>query len=284
VIARVTRTAEEELGSPPCRYAFIVHGSEGRREQTLLTDQDNAIVYQEDGTAARRYFPQLASRVVRGLVQASFPRCAGGFMATNWCRPLTEWESLFESWVAEPEPDALLGAANFFDFRRVWGTLALDPLDRVLERAADNRIFLAHLAAAGLRFRPPIGLFRQLKDDDGGIDLKKGGILPIVSLARVVGLEAQCRSRSTLDRLEAAGDAGLLSSDGAEGLSEAYRYLHRLRLEHQLKAHQAGQPVSNVIPLDDLVSLERRHLKDSFSLIRDNQDWLAQRFDVDRLG
>ncbi len=284
VIARVARAAEEDLGPPPCRYALMVHGSEGRREQTLLTDQDNALVYLEDGTASRRYFPQLADRVVRGLVRASFPRCAGGFMATNWCRPLAEWESLFQSWLAEPEPEALLGAANFFDFRRVWGTLELDPLENILDRAADNRIFLAHLAAAGLKFRPPLGLFRSFKDTDGGLDLKKGGILPIVSLARVVGLEARCRSRATLDRLEAAGEAGILSEDGAESLEEAFRYLHRLRLEHQLRESKAGDSVDNIVPLDNLVSLERRHLKDSFALIRDTQDWLAQRLETDRLG
>ncbi len=284
VIARVARAAEEELGPPPCRYALMVHGSEGRREQTLLTDQDNALVYLENGKAARRYFPQLANYVVRGLVHASFPRCAGGFMAVNWCKPLTEWESLFASWVAEPEPEALLGAANFFDFRRVWGTLALDALDGVLDDAAGNRIFLAHLAAAGLRFRPPLGLFRTLKDENGGIDVKKGGILPIVSLARVVGLEAGCRSRATLDRLQAAREAGILSTDGADGLSEAFRYIHRLRLEHQLRAHAGGRPIDNRIPLAELVSLERRHLKDSFALIREIQESLTQRFGTDRLG
>jgi len=284
VIARIARAAEEDLGAPPCRYALMVHGSEGRREQTLLTDQDNALVYLDDGAEPRRYFAQLADRVVRGLVQASFPRCAGGFMATNWCKPLADWQTLFASWISEPEPEALLGAANFFDFRRVAGSLDLDPLDDVLERAAGNRIFLAHMAAAGLRFRPPLGLFRTLKDTDGGIDLKKGGILPIVSLARVVGLEAGCRSRSTLDRLELAAEAGILSEDGAEGLAEAFRYLHRLRLEHQLGQSKAGRPIDNVIPLDELVSLERRHLKDSFALIRDTQDWIAQRFETDRLG
>ena len=284
VMARVARAAEEELGPPPCRYALLVHGSEGRREQTLLTDQDNALVFLDDGDEARSYFSEFGGRVVKALVHASFPRCAGGYMADTWCKPLAEWRSLFESWVRTPEPEALLGAANFFDFRRVWGSLSVDPLDEVILGAADNNIFLAHLAAGGLRFRPPLGLFRTFKDEDGGIDLKKGGILPIVSLARVVGLEAGCRSRNTLDRLDAAREEGILSTDGAEGLAEAFRYLHRLRLETQLAAHRAGKPISNTIPLDDLVSLERRHLKDSFGQIREIQEWLAQRFDADRLG
>jgi len=284
VMARVARAAEEDLGPPPCRYALMVHGSEGRREQTLLTDQDNALVYLDETEEAGAYFTELGKRIVGALVQASFPRCAGGFMADAWCKPLAEWRSTFAKWVTEPEPEALLGAANFFDFRRVWGTLSLDPLDDVIAGAADNRIFLAHLAAGGLRFRPPLGLFRTFKDEDGGIDLKKGGILPIVAIARVVGLEAGCRSRRSLDRLDAAHDAGIISGDGAEGLSEAFRYLHRLRLENQLNAHRAGRPISNTIPLEELVSLERRHLKDSFAQIREIQEWLAQRFDADRLG
>ena len=181
VMARVTRLAEEELGSPPCRYALMVHGSEGRREQTLLTDQDNALVYLDDTAEARSYFTELGKRLVSSLVQASFPRCAGGFMADSWCKPLSEWRALFESWVSQPEPEALLGAANFFDFRRVWGSLSLDILDDVILGAADNRIFLAHLAAGGLRFRPPLGLFRSCSSWSSW-QRRRSPIFPMLSL------------------------------------------------------------------------------------------------------
>ena len=195
-------------------------------------------------------------------------------MADRWCRPLSTWRQMFRSWIEEPEPEALLGAANFFDFRAIAGRLSLDPLESVIGNAAGNRIFLAHLARAGLRFTPPLGLFRTLKDEDGGIDLKRGGII----------LEAGSSVRSTVDRLTAAGDAGALSRDGAAELAEAFRTLHRLRLEHQLRCHRGGRAISNAVPLDELTPGERRHLKEIFGLIRSVQEATARRFDVHQLG
>ena len=284
VIVRVVHEAETALGPPPCRYAFMVHGSEGRREQTLLTDQDNALVYADDTEAAADYFKALGERVVEGLVRASFPRCAGGYMATSWCHPLSRWYRLFQDWIREPEPEALLGAANFFDFRRVAGSLALDELDAVVESAGENRIFLAHLARAGLRFKPPLGLFRTLKEDEDGIDLKKGGIIPVVCIARVYGLEAGSTDRSTIERLGAAAEHEILSRKDVDELAEGYRFLLKLRLEHQLRCHHAGRRISNAVPLDGLNPGERGHLKGVFGLIRRAQESMAQRFDVDRLG
>jgi CBS domain-containing protein len=262
----------------------MVHGSEGRREQTLLTDQDNALVYADGAPDAAGYFKALGERTVDGLVRASFPRCAGGYMASRWCHPLDEWCHLFRGWINEPEPDALLGAANFFDYRKVYGELSLDPLEEIVRGAGENKIFLAHLARAGLRFKPPLGLFRTLKEDEDGINLKRGGIIPIVSMARVHGLEAGSSARPTVDRLGAASDAGVLSHQGADELSEAFRYLHRLRLEHQLRNYRNGDPVTNAVPLDELSSGERSHLKEIFGLIRSMQDSMAQRFNVDHLG
>lgn len=284
VIGRVLRRAEEALGPAPCAWAFIVHGSEGRREQALLTDQDNAIVYAEHSQAAEGYFARLARAAVDGLVQASFPPCAGGFMATNWCRPLADWRGMFQRWIAAPEPDALLEAANFFDFRKITGTLDLGSLDDEIAAAGRNRLFLAQLARAGISFRPPLGLFRTLKEEAGGIDLKRGGLMPIVGLARLHALEAGSTARGTLERLAAARAAGVLSGDGAEQLGEAFRFLFRLRLERQLQLHRGGGPPSNHVPLDLLTPLERRHLKDSFSLIREMQEAAGSRFAVDHLG
>lgn len=284
VIARVVREAEGELGPPPCHYAVMVHGSEGRREQTLLTDQDNALVYHEEVSGAAAYFGELGKRLVEGLVQASFPRCPGGYMASRWCHPLEVWTRLFRGWIEEPEPEALLGAANFFDHRRVCGELSLEPLEAIQRTAGSNRIFLAHLAAAGLQFKPPLGLFRTIKEEEGGIDLKKGGIIPIVGMARVHALEAGSSARSTVERLDASASAGTLSRDGAEALGEAFRFLHRVRLEHQLRCIRHGSVVTNALPLDELTSSERRHLKEVFGLIRSMQEAMALRFSVDHLG
>jgi CBS domain-containing protein len=284
VVVRLLQHAEEVLGTPPCPYAWIVFGSEGRREQALLTDQDNAIVYRSEVPDAADYFDRLAHKVVSGLTEAGFPPCPGGFMATNWCKPLDEWVGLFGSWVERPEPDALLDASNFFDFRSVHGALSLEPLQRILDGAHANHVFLAHLTAAGLRFRPPLGLFRTLKEDEGGIDLKKGGLLPLVSMARVYALEARSRARGTVSRLDAASEAEVLSREGYELTAEAFRFLFRLRLEKQLEARRAGRQPSNRVSTDQLSANERRHLKDAFRQVHQMQEALAHRWRVDALG
>ncbi len=253
-------------------------------EQTLLTDQDNALVYGDDTTEAKTYFAALTQRVVNGLIAARFPPCRGGFMATNWHRPLAEWIRLFHGLIRTPEPRALVEAANFFDFRPVHGDLSLEALRGVLLHAGGEKIFLAHLAKAALGFRPPLGLFRQIRAEEGGVDLKKGGIIPIVSLARLFALEAGVEARPTLERLAGAARAGALSHEGSETLSEAFRFLLRLRLQDQLRTMRIGQPPGHKARLEDVSPLERRHLKETFLAIREMQEATALRYAVERLA
>lgn len=284
--SRLLRLAQDRLGSPPRSYAWIVHGSEGRREQALLTDQDNALVY-DDGPAedgAAEYFAALAREVVEGLVALGIPRCPGDFMATAWCHPLSRWRRTFAGWLEAPEPEALLEAANFFDFRRIHGDLSTEPLEEVMARAPDHPTFLAHMARNALAFRPPLGLFHRIRRRDGGVDVKKGGVLPIVAMGRLWALEAGVRERGTLARLAAASEAGTLSGEGAEDLSEAFRYLLRQRLDHQLAARRAGKPADNRLEVADLAPLERRHLKDTFLSVREMQSAVAQRYNLGLLG
>ncbi len=276
--------AEERLGPPPTPYAWMVFGSEGRMEQALLTDQDNALVYESESPEAVDYFEKLAGFVVEGLIQAGFPPCPGGYMATHWRKPLSEWEKLFRHWLHSPMPQELLEAQIFFDFRSVHGELSLEPLERLLAQSADHSIFLAQLARASLKFHPPMGLFRRIREEDGGVDLKKGGIAPIVSLARVYALEARSQAKGTVERLQAAARENKLSQDGAETLIEAFGFLMRLRLREQLSALRRGEPPSNKVPLESLSPLERRHLKEAFLQVREMQEALSQRFHTDRLG
>ncbi|WP_018467291.1 putative nucleotidyltransferase substrate binding domain-containing protein [Calidithermus timidus] len=276
--------AENRLGAPPTPYAWIVFGSEGRMEQTLLTDQDNALIYQDDLPEARPYFAHLADFVVQGLLQAGFPPCPGGYMATRWHKPLTEWERLFDRWIQQPSPQELLEAQIFFDFRPVRGNLSLQSLEQLVTHSGQRRIFLAQMARSALQFRPPLGFFRRIREEEGGVDLKKGGIAPIVSLARVYALEAQSPARGTLERLEAAARAGKLSAEGAENLAEAFNFLTRLRLREQLGALRRREAPGNKVPLEALSALERRHLKEAFVLLRELQEALGQRFQTDLLG
>jgi CBS domain-containing protein len=281
LLARILRWAEADLGPPPCPYAWLVFGSEGRMEQTLLTDQDNALVYAEEGEHARKYFAALAERAIEDLVAAGFPRCPGGYMATSWSGPLAQWEDRFSGWLDTPTPQALLEASIFFDFRAVHGHLSVDSLERIVGRARTARTFLAAMAKSALTFRPPGGLLLRLRGESSRVDLKLKAISSIVFLARVYGLEASARTSNTIGRLRAAFEAGLITRDTAETLSESYRYLLQLRLREQLRMIVAGQPPVNVIALSDLSSIERSRLRDVFRAIEAWQERASYHYRTD---
>ncbi len=280
LVKRLLHLAEADLGPPPTPYAWLVFGSEGRMEQTLLTDQDNALVYFEDSPEARTYFERLAEKIISKLIEVGFPPCPGGYMATNWCHPLAEWEEMFNNWLTQPDPQALMEAGIFFDFRLVHGDLIPDSLDNILIQANDYPVFMAQMANAAIEFRPPLGFFGGIRADEGQVDLKKRGIAPIVALGRLYGLEAQSTARTTIERLEAAAADGLLSQEGVNALIDAFRYLLGLRLREQLQKIEADQQPDNDIQLDHLSSREKRRLKEAFKVIRDMQEATAQRFNT----
>jgi CBS domain-containing protein len=275
---KLLRLAEARLGPAPCPYAWLALGSEGRMEQVLLSDQDNALVYRDRTPAAHAYFEALAERVVAGLLRAGFPPCPGGYMATNWRRPLADWQAAFRQWVQTPEPQALLQAEVFLDFRRVHGELSTAPLDGILRAGAGSQLFLVQLARAATKFGPPLGPFGRIRSEDGQVDLKRGGIAAIVLLGRVYALAAGSLARPTLERLEAAAAAGTLSRGGAEALADTFRFLIRLRLREQLARLAAGRAPENRVRLEDLSALEQRRLRDAFRAVAELQKATSMRF------
>ncbi len=281
LITRILRWAEADLGPPPTPYAWLVFGSEGRMEQMVLTDQDNALVWGEDAPGAREYFGALAEKAIANLVAAGFPRCPGGYMSTNWLGSLDGWEERFRGWLEKPTPQALLEASIFFDFRAVHGHLDVSRLRAVTARAAAARTFLSAMAKSAVTFRPPGGLGLRLRSESSRFDMKLKGISPIVFLARVYGLEAASRTSNTLDRVRAAVAAGLIEQDTCETLSEAYRFLLRVRLRVQIQAISEGRPPSNLVSLSDLSSMERSRLRDAFRAIEVWQERAAYHFRTD---
>jgi CBS domain-containing protein len=280
LIRRLLVWAERDLGEPPCPYAFLVFGSEGRLEQTLLTDQDNALVYRDDDEAARSWFRRLAHTVVSDLVSAGFPPCPGGYMATNHAGSLSEWIARFASWVDTPKAEAILAAGIFFDHRSAGGGLDLAPLADVVARTHRNAPFLSHLARAAIAFRPPLGAFRRIELENGGVDLKKGGIAPIQGLARLWALDAGVRVTPTVDRLRAATAAGLLDAETGEALEEAFVFLLGLRLREQIRALSEGRAPGNHVAVDALSPSEKRHLKEAFLAVRTAQKDAVSRYQV----
>ncbi len=251
-------------------------------EQTLLTDQDNAIVWHAEEPETRGWFVAFAERVNADLEAAGFPRCPGGYMARTWNGTLAEWTRRFEEWVDAPSPDAVLRAAIFFDFRRVAGTLELAPLERVLAGAASKPVFLRFLARAALEFKPPPMFVLTLRGKST-VDLKLHGIAPVALLARCYALELGGGERNTVARIEAAARAGRLPEDTFAAVAEAYRFLLGLRLRLQLDRLRKGEPASSAVPLAELTAVERSHVKDALRAVKGFQDAGALHFRTDFL-
>jgi CBS domain-containing protein len=275
---KLLRLAEDNLGPPPCRYAWLALGSEGRMEQVLATDQDNALAYADDTADAGAYFGALAERVVGGLVHAGFPPCPGGYMATRWHRPLAAWEQTFRQWVTRPEPQAVLEAEVFLDVRRAHGELSVATLERTLRESAREPLFLVQVARAALRFRPPLGVFGRVRADEGEIDVKRGGLAAIVLIGRLAGLAARSPARSTLERLRDGAAARALGADTAEALADSFRFLTGVRLRQQLRTLAAGGEPGNAVSLASLSDLERRRLREALRAVADAQRAVATRY------
>lgn len=293
LLVRLLRDAEEALGPPPCPYDWLVLGSEGRYEQTLHTDQDNALVYADDAPpAAAAYFTVLAERVVEQLVACGFPRCPGDVMATNpaWRQPLAVWKGYFNDWMHLPDEEALLQVTIFFDFRRVYGSLDAEATLRATIRPArQQRLFLARLARTALQQPTPLGFFRQvlLERNAAGhdqLDLKQRGTALIVDLARLFALEAGCTATNTLSRLRLSAGKSTLSTTGAEELVAAFELISLLRLRHQYQQLQRGEPSDNAIHYAQLSPLEQRELKEALHAIARMQRSVAFAFQTDQIA
>ena len=279
LMRRILHWAEEDLGTPPAPYAWLALGSEGRQEQTLLTDQDNALVFADEGASSREYFTALADRANTDLAAAGFPRCPGGYMARNHCGTLSEWRDRFAGWVADPTAQGVLEAAIFFDFRRVAGSLDLAPMQEVLDGIPRREAFLRSLVRQALDFRPPPLLLLRLRGGND-LDLKRQGIAPVVFLARCYGLAVGSQARNTLERLRAATRAGLMGPEASAAVIDSYRYLLGLRLRMQLKMISEGKVPTNVVSLSQVSGIERSRLKDSLRAIASWQDKAAYRYQV----
>jgi CBS domain-containing protein len=204
---------ESGLGSPPVPYVWMALGSEGRREQTLRTDQDNSIIFAnvppEKHDKIQGWFLAFGEQVVDGLERCGIPRCKGGVMANNpkCCQTEETWIKTFISWVRDPNPRTLRLASIFFDFRGIMVEADfLDNLAAKLGKAMEaNRLFLRYMAKNGLYNRPPLGFFRQFVVEKSGehknkLNLKLSGLTPLVDAARVLSLEQGIKETNTLYR------------------------------------------------------------------------------------
>lgn len=285
VTRRLLAMAEEKLGPPPVPYLWLACGSQGRQEQTGVSDQDNCLILSDDVTEDQMpYFAELAQFVSAGLDRCGYFFCPGDMMATNprWCQPLRVWREYFASWIATPNPEAQMLASVMFDLRPIGGDERLfDSLQGdTLKAASGNSIFTAHMIANSLKHQPPLGLLRGLATIRSGthknhLDLKHNGVVPVVDLARVYALQGQLRPVNTRARLEAAIEGGVLSKSGGADLVDAYDLIATTRLEHQVKQIKAGGAPDNHLNPAELSDFERSHLRDAFVVVKTLQSAVA---------
>jgi CBS domain-containing protein len=269
-------------------------GSEGRGEQTIATDQDNAILFlsedpaQSDAGVRDRLLP-FAREINETLDRCGYPLCKGGVMAMNpqWCLSLSAWSAAFAQWIDHGGPDSLLRANIFFDFRSLWGRaeLAQRLRDDIATWAKANRRFLKQMSDNALRNRPPLSWRGELKagaDANGAeaIDLKISGSMPLTDAARILALATGVVATGTSERLRQAGARMGIAADDIRGWCDAFDYLQMLRLRTQHRRAAGDLPASanpNLLPLASVSQLDQRILKESLRQVRK----LQQRLEVD---
>jgi PAS domain S-box-containing protein len=277
---RLIQQAVTELGEPPAKFAFIAMGSQGRQEQTLLTDQDNGIIFapaaQADLEALRDYFLKLGARVCDGLNRAGYAFCRGGVMASSprWCRSLPEWIAGFDEWVRKSEPQEIMEISIFFDFRSVYGEAELaHELRRHIHAALRSEAaFFHHFATNALTFKPPFRLLGNIylrggsTEHAGEINLKDA-MMPMVSFARLYALRHQINQTHTLERIEALAERNVILDSSRDEIIASYDFLMQLRLQNQLAALQSGRAAQNVIQSGKLGYIQQELLKQAFTQI-----------------
>lgn len=285
ILNKLMAFAMDELGSAPVPFAFVTLGSEGRMEQTLKTDQDNAIIFQDPGKnqskeALQAYFLKLGDKVCTWLDQAGFDFCQGGIMAKNpkWCQPLSVWKSYFSSWIHAPSPETLLHTSIFFDFRFAYGNeqITLDLLNTLETTLSGWTGFFRNMAENAVYFTPPIGFLGRFLTESKGpykncLDIKMAN-LPIIDFARIYALKHGVRETSTQDRLYQLYLKKVLNRADYNVMEQAYSFNMQIRFMGQISSllKQNMKPTNYINP-KELSSIERKMLKEVLLSIKNIQ-------------
>jgi CBS domain-containing protein len=287
LVERAVALACGSRGIDPASFCWIGLGSEGRMEQTLATDQDNAIVFPDGAPAGERErLLALAAEVNDTLAACGFPLCKGDIMARNprWCLPLGEWRERFDDWMRNAQPEALMNAAIFFDFRALAGDarLAAELREFLRPRIGQREGFLRQMAANALQVRPPLGFFDEISlAGEGWIDLKLQASRPFVDCARILALAAGVDATSTAQRLREAGPRMRMGEDEIAVTVQAFHFVQMLRLRNQ-EEHVAGADAAqrNRLAVAKLNSLDQRILKEALRQARKLQNRVALEYQL----
>lgn len=279
IVHRIITLAIEDLGKPPCEFAFMVMGSEGRMEQTLSTDQDNAIVFENQEAdklhVATDYFQKLGRQVCQNLSTVGYKLCDGDIMAQNpsWSQPLSRWKDYFSEWINTSDPQSILDASIFFDFRCVFGKDSLTTeLRNHVNQSIDNKsVFFYHMAQSIVKFKPPLSLFGKIIDknhsgDHINLNLKKI-LLPIISFIRLYALDHKLLETNTLSRIKQLYLQKVIQRSMYDELVLSYNYLMHIRFKSQTDSILSKKMPDNIIDVAQLTHIEISTIKKIFGEI-----------------
>ena len=290
LLRKVIEITEERMGIQPVPYCWVVFGSEGRKEQTFRTDQDNAIIYEDQPGSERAieaYFSEFGERMRDALARCGIPPCSADFMACNpkWRQPLAAWKRYFAEWIRTPTPESVLRSLIFFDFRPIHGDLLLAERLRAFlgQEIRDRQLFFGNMAGVILRNRPPLRLFGAIScarsgAHKGTLDIKVNALGPIIDIARLFALERQVYHTSTVERLAEVKGRSAAAETVFDDLEQAFEFLMSLRLRHQYRLVEQGREPNNRIDPRVLGAMDRTMLKESFRLILTTQRSVMRRY------
>lgn len=268
---------EREHIELPEQVCYLALGSKGRREQTLRSDQDSAIIHGDNlSESCLSEAARFARRFVEALEKIGVPRCPGNTMASNpaWSHSLSSWKSILEKWIFTPEPNSLVNFSMFQDLRCIHGNPKLETelKGHILFCLQANNLFLPYLARHIVRFTPPLGLFGRIQPEKSGehpgkINLKRAGIFAITQAVSLLGLEKGIMGGNTWEKLERLQAEGVFCPSDREATERALSFLVQLRLRQQLADLTDGNPPSNYLNPKELTAEELSELRTTFRSI-----------------
>ncbi|UEG52362.1 DUF294 nucleotidyltransferase-like domain-containing protein [Mucilaginibacter daejeonensis] len=284
IAQKVIQGVMDEMGPAPARFVFMVLGSEGRKEQTFKTDQDNAIIYEDKANEhreeARAYFLEFATRISDRLNTAGFAYCTGGFMAKNpkWTHSLSHWKRNYLSWIAESLPETVINFSTFFDCRFVFGDATImDDLKQFLNKELQKPVdkLFHNMAVNALQYEPPLTFFNSIRTFTKGhrevFDIKKA-MTPIVDLVRVYALKHRVFEVNTGERMKALRKLDVFTETAYHELYQSYYFLMSMRLKKQATQILNDKTApDNYIDISSLTKIERVTLKEIFKVISNFQ-------------
>lgn len=296
VSAEITKKINElivfELGSAPVPFAFVSLGSEGRQEQTLLTDQDNAIIFDELTTnnqnSSTIYFERYAERMNYMLDAVGFAYCKGNIMAKNhlWNQSIKQWKKYFHNWITIPEPKNIIDVSIFFDMRLSVGNSDLvdNLLDYVQSEINLNPNFLSIMAKTSLSYKSHLSFFGKLQTEStseftNSLNIKEA-IRLIVNLVRLYSMKFNINETNTLKRIKSIYKMGGISEELYRDLLFSYEFLITLQIKNHLKYINRNSKPTNYVNIDDLSTIETGILKNIFSRVSVMQNKIKYDFGV----